>query len=47
MAAINDCLYRNRNKTKYLAFFDIDDFFLVQNKGWITRGQTFLNDSQM
>ena len=28
MAAINDCLYRNRNKTKYLAFFDIDEFLI-------------------
>ena len=28
LAALNDCLYRNRHKTKYLAFLDIDEFII-------------------
>ena len=28
LAALNDCLHRNRHKTKYLAFLDIDEFII-------------------
>ena len=28
LAALNDCLYRNRHKTKYIAVLDIDEFII-------------------
>ena len=28
LAALNDCLYRDRHKTKYIAFIDIDEFII-------------------
>ena len=32
LAAINDCLYRNRNSTKYLAFNDLDKYIIPRGK---------------
>ena len=32
LAAINDCLYRNRNLTKYLAFNDLDEYIIPREQ---------------
>ena len=32
LAALNDCLYRNRYKTKYLAFIDLDEFIIPRQE---------------
>lgn len=32
LAALNDCLYRNKYKTKYLAFFDLDEFIIPRQE---------------
>ena len=31
LAAINDCMYRNRNLTKYLAFIDLDEYIIPRD----------------
>ena len=36
LAAINDCLYRNRNSTKYLAFNDLDEYIIPRGKDTTT-----------
>lgn len=35
LAAINDCLYRNQYKSKFLVFMDVDEFIVPRNyKNW-------------
>ena len=36
LADINDCLYRNRNSTKYLAFNDLDEYIIPRGKDTTT-----------
>ena len=36
LAAINDCLYRNRNLTEYLAFNDLDEYIIPRDQDTLT-----------
>ena len=39
LAASNDCLRRNRNRTKYLLVIDLDEFIIPRSEGVITLSQ--------
>ena len=36
LAALNDCLYRNKARSKFVALFDLDEFIVPQNPDVLT-----------